>query len=206
MGRRLNLTRADRAGYALGAVALLAWALRRPGWLRGGVAGGISGWLLYQASTGSSPLLRPLGIRVNTRPRESEAHETLVVAEAITVSRPRAEVFGFWREPANLPQILDARCEVVRETGGETLAWRGVRAGRLAHFGSLEFRDAPGGRGTIVAARLEYLPSGGSLGAALAHVTGHAPQRVLAENLKRGRALLETGEAPTTRGQPAGMR
>lgn len=205
MRRKLNLTRADRVGYLVGGIALLAWALRRPSWLRGGAAG-VGGWLLYQAYTGSNPLFRPLGIRVNPRPAEADAHETLVVEDAITISRPRAEVFAYWRSAGSLPRLLEADTEPVRETAGAELSWRGVRAGRLAHFGSLEFRDAPGGRGTIVAARLEYVPSGGSLGAALARVTGRSPQRVLADSLRRARALLETGEVPTTRGQPAGPR
>src|SRR6185503_241228 len=186
----LNLTRADRVGYLVGGIALLAWALRRPSWLRGSAAG-VGGWLLYQAYTGSNPLFRPLGIRVNPRPADADAHETLVVEDAVTIS---------------LPRLLEADTEPVRETPGSELAWRGVRGGRLAHFGSLEFRDAPGGRGTIVAARLEYVPSGGSLGAALARVTGRSPQRVLADSLRQARALLETGEVPTTRGQPAGPR
>jgi uncharacterized membrane protein len=205
MRPKLNLTRADRVGYLVGGVALLAWALRRPSWLRGGAAG-VGGWLLYQAYTGSNPLLRPLGIRVNPRPADGDGHETLVVEDAITISRPRAEVFAYWRRPGTLPQLLEADTEPVRETPGRELAWRGMRAGRLAHFGSLEFRDAPGGRGTIVGARLEYVPSGGSLGAVLARVSGRSPQRMLSDSLRQARALLETGEVPTTRGQPAGPR
>jgi len=205
MRRKLNLTRVDRMGYVVGGIALIAWALRRPSWLRGSAAG-VGGWLLYQAYTGSNPLFRPLGIRVNPRPAEPDAHETIVVEDAITISRPRAEVFAFWQGAGNLPRLLEADAELVRERPCVELAWRGVHAGKLAHFGSLEFRDAPGARGTIVAARLEYVPTGGSLGIALARMTGRAPQRLLAESLRRARALLETGETPSTRGQPAGPR
>jgi len=57
-----------------------------------------------------------------------------------------------------------------------------------------------------VAARLEYVPAGGSLGAVLARVTGRSPQRLVADNLRCARAWLETGEVPTTTGQPAGRR
>ena len=58
----------------------------------------------------------------------------------------------------------------------------------------------------MVSVRLEYLPTGGSLGAALSHLMGRSPQRVLADKLRRARSLLETGEVPTTNGQPAGHR
>jgi uncharacterized membrane protein len=205
MRRKLNLTRVDRMGYVVGGIALIAWALRRPSWLRGSAAG-VGGWLLYQAYTGSNPLFRPLGIRVNPRPAEPDAHETIVVEDAITISRPRAEVFAFWQGGGNLPRLLEADAELVRERPSVELAWRSVRAGKLAHFGSLEFRDAPGARGTIVAARLEYVPAGGSLGAVLARVMGRSPQLLVTDTLRRARALLETGEAPTTTGQPSGRR
>src|SRR5205823_2307433 len=89
MPEKLNLTRADRIGYVAGGIALIAWALRRPN-LRTALAAGVGGWLLYQAYTGSNPMLRPLGIRVNREPARPEIAETIVVEDAITISRPRA--------------------------------------------------------------------------------------------------------------------
>ncbi len=205
MPAKRNLMRADRLGYMIGGVALIVWALHRPSLLRAGV-GGLGGWLLYQSYTGSNPMLKPLGIRVNRQPAEAEVAETLMVEEAITISRSRAEVYAYWERAENLPLAADGEPEYTRVAVGEELAWRAVRGERLVHFGSLSFRDAPGRRGTIVSARLEYVPAGGSLGAVLARVAGRSPQRLVSENLRRGRALLETGEVPTTTGQPAGRR
>jgi len=209
MSRKQNLMRADRLGYVAGGIALIVWALRRPGAhsfpFRAGVSG-LGGWLLYQAYTGSNPMLRPLGIRVNAQPADPDVAETIVVDEAITISCPRIDVYAFWRRGEHLPAITEGDIEITREIEAEQLAWRAMRGARMLHFGSLEFRDAPGGRGTIVAARLEYQPAGGSLGEALARVSGRSPQRLLADNLRRARAMLETGEAPTITGQPAGRR
>jgi len=205
MPRNLNLTRADRVGYVVGGIALIVWALRRPSWSRS-LAAGVGSWFLYQAYTGTNPMFKPLGIRVNREPSRPELAETLVVEEAITISRPRAEVYAYFARPEHLPALADADIDVARNVADEELAWRGFRGERLAHFGSLTFRDAPGGRGTIVAAHLEYAPSGGSLGAALARVMGRAPQRLMGDGLRRARAILETGEAPSTRGQPSGRR
>lgn len=205
MHARRNLTRVDRLGYVVGGIALMLWALRKPSVARTAGAG-LGGWLLYQAWTGSNPMLRPLGIRVNPRPAQADATETLVVEEAITISRPRGEVYEFWRRPGNLPSFRGSLVEPIREDAGETLAWRAVRDGRLVHFGSLAFRDAPAARGTIVIARLEYVPSGGTLGTALAHIMGHSPQRLVAESLRRARQLLETGVIASTEGQPTGKR
>ncbi len=205
MRARRNLTRVDRLGYIVGGVALLFWALRKPGWGRSAGAG-LGGWLLYQAYTGDNPMFRPLGIRVNPQPAEPHIAETLVVEEAITISRPRQEVYEFWRRPENLPSFRGSSLELIREDAGELVAWRALRDGKLAHFGSLALRDAPGGRGTVVEVRLEYAPSGGSLGRALAHIMGQSPQRMVAEGLRRARQLLETGVIATTEGQPTGRR
>jgi uncharacterized membrane protein len=205
MSRKQNLMRADRLGYVVGGIALIVWALRRPSLLRTGV-GGLGGWLLYQAYTGSNPMFRPLGIRVNPQPADPDVAETIVLDEAITISRPRSEVYAFLRRPEHLPAITEGDLEVTREVEDEQLAWRAMRGARMLHFGSLELRDAPGGRGTILAVRLEYQPAGGSLGDALARISGRSPQRLLADGLRRARALLEAGEAPTITGQPAGRR
>jgi uncharacterized membrane protein len=205
MARKLNLTRAERLGYVVGGIALVIWALRRPN-LKRASAGGFGGWLLYQAYTGSNPIFRPLGIRVNPQPADPDVAETVVIDDAITISRPRAEVYAFFQERSNVPAATEGEIEMTRERQGEELAWRGLRGEKVMHFGSLAFRDAPGGRGTIVDARFEYQPTGGSLGVALARVMGRSPQRVIADSLRRARALLETGEVPTTDGQPTGRR
>src|SRR4051812_28982769 len=179
MPGKLNLTRADRLGYVAGGIALIVWALRRPSLRRTGAAGA-GGWLLYQAYTGRNPMLKPLGIRVNTAPAEADAAETIVVEEAITISRPRAEVYAFLQRSENLPVLADEAVQITRDVSNTELAWRATRGAKLEHFGSLELRDAPGSRGAIVTVRLEYVPSGGSLGAAISHLMGRSPQRVLA--------------------------
>ena len=143
---------------------------------------------------------------MNRAPAEGDAAESIVVEEAITISRPRAEVFAFLGCAENLPALADDAVQVTREIPNEELAWRATRGDKLTHFGSLTLRDAPGGRGTIVGARLEYVPTGGSLGAALSQLMGRSPQRVLADRLRRARALLETGEIATIVGQPTGRR
>ncbi len=197
MQRRTNLMRSDRLGYVAGGAALIVWALRRPSLARAAAAG-LGGWLLYQAYTGSTPVLKPLGIRVNRNPAEANVAETIVVKEVVTIARPRAQVYAFWQRRENLPLTGDGDIEITREALGEELGWRVMRGDRLLRFGSLTLRDAPAGQGTIVAAHLEYVPMGGSLGAALAFVTGRSPQRVVTDCLRRARSLLETKDLPTT--------
>src|SRR4051812_42675531 len=198
MARTPNLMHSDRVGYVVGGAALIAWALRRPSLPRAAAAG-FGTWLLYQAYTGTMPVLKPLGISVNRMPSEANIAETMVIREAITIARPRAEVYAYWQQHLqNLPLVADGDIEGTHEAIGQELGWRVVRGERLLRFGSLTLRDAPGAQGTIVAAQLEYVPMGGSLGAALALITGRSPQVIVSDCLRQARAVLEVGERRTT--------
>jgi uncharacterized membrane protein len=225
----LNLTRLDRWGYVAGGLALLAWGLGRRSLTRGGAAG-LGGWLLYQAYTGNNPMLRPLRIRVNPRPEEADAAETIVLDEVIAIGKPPDEVYRFWREIDNLPRIaprlrglevLDERrsrwrvqdprggtvhweAEITRDEPGREIAWRTTREREITHFGDVRFEDAPGSRGSIVRVHLEYVSPAGALGAAVASVTAESPRWMVKDALRRLKQLLETGEIATTEGQPSG--
>jgi len=192
MPRTSNLMRSDRVGYVVGGAALIAWALRKPSLSRAALAG-VGGWLLYQAYTGSTPVLRPLRIRVNREPKETGLAETVVIEEAITIARPRAEVYAFWQQHENLPLAGDGEILITHEVAGEELGWRATHGERLVRFGWITLRDAPGGTATFVAAHVEYAPVGGSLGVALALVTGRSPRRLVTDCLQRARARLESG-------------
>jgi uncharacterized membrane protein len=78
-------------------------------------------------------------------------------------------------------EVTDARDE-------EMCAWR-TASGAV---GRVEFRRAPGGRGTEVRVHLERsaVPTTGRL----ARVLGMAPDQRVREDLKRFKQLLETGE------------
>jgi len=182
--------RSDRVGYVVSGATLIAWALRKPSLSRAALAG-LGGWLLYQAFTGSTPVLKPLGISVNREPRETGLAETVVIEEAITIGRPRAEVYAFWQRQDNLPLAGDGEIVITHEAAGEELGWRVTDGERLVRFGWITLRDAPGGKATFVAAHVEYAPVGGSLGAALSLVTGHSPRQLVTDCLRSARSQLE---------------
>jgi len=206
---RVNLMQVDRWGYVAAGVALLAWGLRRRGVL-GGSAGGMAAWLMYQAYTGNNPMFEPLDIRVNRKPRE--------------------EVYRFWRNLENLPRFaphvlrvrvederrsyweiegphggsVEWESEITRDTPNEEIQWRTTAHRKITNFGSVSFRDAPAGRGTIVRVHLEYVSPAGSLGAAIARMMGRAPQSMVEQALRSLKQLLEAGEVATTQGQSSG--
>jgi uncharacterized membrane protein len=152
------------------------------------------------------------------------------VDKAVTVAAPRPEVFGFFRNFSNLPRFMK-HVEAVHETEAgrshwvvrapagrtvewdavihnevpnERIAWRSLPGAQVDHAGSVLFTDAPAGRGTEVRVEMQYNPPAGVLGAAVAALWGEEPGRQVEEDLHRLKQVLETGEVPTTEGQPSG--
>jgi len=152
------------------------------------------------------------------------------VEEAVTVSRPPSEVFRFWRNFENLPRFMnhlravsqreagishwvargpagmnvewDAR--IINEIDGRLIAWQSLEGSEVSTAGSVNFRETP--RGTEVRVHLQYSPPAGRLGAAVARLLGEEPTVQIHDDLRRFKQLIETGEIPTTKGQPVGGR
>ena len=70
-------------------------------------------------------------------------------------------------------------------------------AATVPNAGSVRFSDAPGGRGTEVHVTLEYDPPAGRLGQLVAKLFGEEPDVQVREDLRRFKAIMEAGEAPT---------
>ncbi len=145
-----------------------------------------------------------------------------LVGRAVTINRPRAELFAFWRDFANLPPIfeniesitmLDDRRShwVVKAPGGQTvewvsaiteeidgalIAWASEEGADIPNSGRIEFRDA-GARGTVVTATILYDPPAGGLGAFFAKLFQREPKIQAQRELRRFKQLMETGEIAT---------
>jgi uncharacterized membrane protein len=152
------------------------------------------------------------------------------VDRSITIALPPHDVYSFWRNLANLPRFMKnlesvtelddqhshwvvkapagRRVEwdavIHNEIPGELLAWRSLPGADVDNAGSVQFREAPAGRGTEVTVELQYNPPAGALGAIVAGFWGKEPSQQIQEDLHRLKAILEAGEVPTTEGQPTG--
>jgi uncharacterized membrane protein len=150
--------------------------------------------------------------------------------KTITIERSPEDLYAFWRDLRNLPRIMkhvqeirvidDRRSHwVVRTPDGSTtewdaeitedepnrrLAWRSLPGAQVENAGSVRFDPAPGGRGTVVTAEMQYRPPAGVVGETIARLFGASPERLVGENLRALKQLMETGEIATTEGQPAG--
>jgi len=142
------------------------------------------------------------------------------------------QVFAFWRNFENLPRFMhhlksvkdlggnrsqwiaygpagatvEWTADIVAETPGKLIAWRSAEGSDVQMDGSIEFRKAPAGRGTFVDATVQYRPPAGALGTRVAKLFGKDPSFLIEQDLRRFKALIETGEIPTVEGQSHGPR
>lgn len=152
------------------------------------------------------------------------------VEKHITVGRPAAELYAFWRKLENLPQVMNHLesvtelsertsrwtakgpagthvtwdAEITEDLKNEGLAWRALEGSDIENAGSVFFNELANGRGTEIKVVLAYEPPLGKLGATLAKLMGEEPGRQLQEDLQRFKQFMETGQIATTEGQPSG--
>lgn len=149
--------------------------------------------------------------------------------KTITVNRPVAEVYSFWRNPGNAgllvknlsvaashsekishwsvklnSGVLEWEAETVEARENESIAWRSLPGWDLDYSGSVSLCQAAGNRGTIVKFALEYAHLEKKTTAILGRAFGKDARSILETELYRFKSLLETGEIPTTQGQPKG--
>jgi uncharacterized membrane protein len=150
-------------------------------------------------------------------------------AEAnMIVDKSPEECYRFWRQFENLSRVMryiesvrtegdrshwvactpgGARVEwdseIVDDVPNERIAWRSLPGSSVWHSGSVDFENAPGGRGTIVRLQTDYGHAFRML-EPLAAMLGKHPEQLMRKELRRFKQVLETGEVITTEGQSAG--
>jgi len=230
----VNVAKPERWASAIAGGALAVLGLQRRS------AGGIllatlGADLIRRGVTGHCYWYQTLGAR--TAPKGQGAATTSVpyqqglrVDRAITVAKPRPEVYQFWCNFENLGRFmrhvesvrvyddnhshwvvkgpagktLQWDAEIINEAENERIGWRSLPGADVDNAGSVQFRDAPDGRGTEVKVELQYNPPGGTVGALMAKLWGEEPSQQIENDLRRFKQLMETGEIPTIEGQPTG--
>jgi uncharacterized membrane protein len=230
----VNVGEAERWVSAIGGGALALYGLTR-----GNVAGValalVGASLVYRGTTGHCYAYQAAGI--DTSGAESDNPNVSVkggrgvkVEKSLTINRPAAELYKYWRNFENLPRFMnhleevrvtsDTRshwvakgpagssvewdAEIYNEKENEMIAWRSLEGSQVDNAGSVHFERAADGRGTVVRVVLKYDPPAGKLGAAVARLFGESPAQQIDEDLRRFKQLIETGETATTEGQPSG--
>ena len=142
------------------------------------------------------------------------------VTKTIIIGRSPSEVYAFWRDFTNLGKFLkqldsveitgdktshwrvntpagktvEWDAEIVEDEPNKRIRWRTLPGGDIEHSGTVEFEQAPGGRGTLVRVELEYSPPGGVIGATVAKLFRTEPGQQVMDGLRAFKQVMETGE------------
>ena len=208
----LGLSRRSLGGFALAGLGA--------GLLHRGVTGHCYGYDLLGMDTAENDMAKP----------EEYFERGIHIERSVTINKSPEELYRFWRDLNNLPrimnhvktiQVLDQKrshwaatgpagttvewdAEIINDIPNELIAWRSLGGAQVDNAGSVRFVPAPGNRGTEVKVVLDYIPPAGRIGNWIAAMFGQDPKRQIADELWRFKCLMETGETPTTEGQPRG--
>lgn len=178
---------------------------------------------------GDAPLSAAKHPDLDTLDIERVGEADTLIGRTVTINRPRRELYDFWRDFANLARVmeniesvtvLDATRShwtvsapagksvewdsiVTEDVPGSLIGWRSTDGSEIKHSGRIEFRDAQGGRGTLVTATLLYDPPAGALGRMVAKLFQEEPKIQARRDLRRFKQLMETGEVATARINPS---
>lgn len=210
--QRVNVGRQERRASLAGGAALILSGLRnvaRRRYLPGLTLVLAGGLLVYRGQTGHCDLYQAAGIDT-----AGTGENGVQVEKFLTIDRTPLQVYQFWRNQENLPRFLrhldsvqmtgelsshwkasgpagttlEWDAELVEDYPGELLLWRSVGDAPLPNEGLVEFREAPGGRGTEVKVTIRYFPPG-RLAARLADTI---TARQIEADLTRLKQILET--------------
>lgn len=220
-----NIATAERWMSVLSGGALLGYGLRQRG-VAGMSAALLGGALANRGLSAKCMVYKALGI--NTA--DASQQPGLLVERTLTVNITPEQAYGFWRNFENLPSFMEHlesvtaldekrsrwvakaplgrtvewEAELTDDQPNERIAWQSLPGATVPNSGTVTFKPGPGGFGTEVCVNLTYAPPAGQLGAAVAKLFGEEPQGQINDDLRHFKQMMETGEVPTTCGQPAG--
>ena len=173
--------------------------------------------VIRKVPTSGGPRARPG--RKNPRAKIAvPGNRGIKLVRAVTIRKPAAGLYAFWRDVPNLTQIIKHPVSItktgeleshwavsapggrqvewdsliINEDSGKLIAWRSRDGAEVPNAGSVRFEPVPGNAGTKVTVALEYDPPGGRLGALVAKLTRDSAGKQVADALRRFKALMET--------------
>jgi uncharacterized membrane protein len=204
--------------------ALLMTGVAR-GRISGLFLGLLGGALIHRGATGHCYGFDLLGIDTAEHGEATAvpAQQGVKFVRTVSINRPVADLYSFWRDLENLPAIMrhlqevrvvddrksrwvadgigggkiEWEAEIINEKENELIAWRSLPGGDLETAGSVHFRPIASNHGTEVTVTLKYNPPGGKLGAGIASLLGAGVEHKIAEDLRRFKQWMESGEVPS---------
>ena len=228
----VNVGDAERWASAIAGGAIAFAGLKSRSVL-GLVGAALGGALLYRGLAGNCPAYSALGFDTadhDAAAPEDYFSRGIHVEESMTINRTPWDLYLFWRNFDNLPRFMqhvksvkvtdekkshwvvdgpagkdvEWDAEVINDEPNTLVAWRSLAGATVDNAGSVRFVPGPQGRGTEVRVVIDYIPPAGRVGNWVAKLFGKNPASEIREDLRRFKRLMETGEVPTTEGQPRG--
>lgn len=218
----INVPQPERYGSMIAGAGLAAWGLSRRS-LGGLLIAVVGGALIRRGVTGHCMLYENLGI--NSRQLQTESgvrgNKGIKVIKSVVVSRPRDEVYRYWRNLENLARFMEHvesvreiderrsawvvrgplghdvewNAEILTDRPNELIAWQSLPGAEVQNAGSVWFEQVSGGSATEVKVALQYQPPAGVLGATVAKFLGEAPEQQLENDLAKFKTLIEQGQS-----------
>lgn len=226
---RVNIGAAERGVSLAAGLGMIYYILSRRPDLRFSLPMGLeAGYMVYRGATGHCVIYEKMEIN-----RSEKGNKGIQARRSVTVNLPREKLYRIWRNFENLPRFMKhlQRVDVdeqdhkkhshwvakapfgreiawdavlTEERENEYIAWRSLPGSMVQSEGTVEFEDAPGGRGTTVTVSMRYNPPAGSMGAAIAKLFGEEPNQQLNDDLRAFKQMMETGEIASVEGQTSG--
>jgi len=233
MDKNLNVGTIERLASVVAGSALVSFGLVRRSWplsaatIAAGIPLAVRGWSGHCAVYGG------LGINTADQTQAAVGGvpegKGIKVEEHTTVNKPVNEVFRFWSNFENLPRFMDHLesvkihqngcshwvakaplgttvewdAEIADAKVNEFISWRSKPGTSVPNEGTVRFTAGPNDESTEVHVTLKYSPPAGVVGATVAKLFGEEPQIQVADDLRRFKNIMETGEIPTAEGQPS---
>jgi len=226
-----NVGFGERVASLVGGAAL-ALAGRQKGNFGGLLLALAGAGLLYRGASGHCLCYQSLGISTAEHNRNTviPAKQGVKVEKSLTINSPASELYNFWRDLTNLPQVfkhlksveiqdgnvshwvavgpadvsVEWDAEVLNDHENNLIAWRSLPESQVETAGSVRFQPTNNDRGTQVTVSMKYNPPGGQFGDKMASWLGGGLESKLNDDLRNFKSLMEAGEVPSTEGQPRG--
>jgi uncharacterized membrane protein len=161
---------------------------------------------------------------------EGDVARDVHIETSVAIDKSAEELYAFWRDFKNLPLFMrnlesvtelsqtqshwiakgpggsriEWDAEIYTEKENELISWRSLEDADFVNAGSVRFQAGPEGHGTFVRVTMNYNPPAGKVGASLVQLFGAEPARLIKEDLRRLKQIMEAGELATIDGQTSG--
>jgi uncharacterized membrane protein len=188
------------------------------------VLAGIGGALVWRGASGHCLVYESLGLTTAEEDDADTRHVSVPygkgirVEESVNIQASPEQIYAFWRKLDNLPRFMnhletvevrdakhshwvakgpagtrvDWEAEIINEIPNELIGWRSLEGSDVDNAGSVHF--TPSASGTDVRVILRYDPPAGAAGARIAKMLGEDPAENVREDLRRLKAILESGQ------------